>query len=342
MTVPRELDADSALAIEQHAMDERMRHELQVGSLQGRTQIGARGAGAAAAASGLLAPADAVAMTRRQIVDVLAVFEPKLLAGFEHGGTDRRPVGFRGEERSLLAARLAGFALPPFRFPEIGQAIVPRPAAIAELGPMIVILRLATDVDQPVDRGRAADHTAARIDDRSTVGARIGLRAVLPGQGVVIEHLEEPGRDVNERVPVAPARLDQQDLGGWVLGEPVSQHAAGRARADDDVIRLHLRPPRPNASAFLRLPIRSYTDGQNGLASARSSGKTVSGTPFCHCAKIIGTSCRRPFSSNLIGPGKNCAAGPVVRFICRSASATFSLSAAPAASSASFRIATSP
>ena len=204
-----------------------MRDELQVGALQGRTQIGARGAGAAAAASGLLAPADAVAMTRRQIVDVLAIFETELFAGLKDRGADRRPVRFRGEERALLAARLAGLALPPFRFPEIGQAIVPGPAAIAELGPVIVILRLPADIDQPVDRGRAADDPAARIDDRAAVGAGIGLGAVLPGQGVMIEHLEEAGRDVNKRVPVAPAGLDQQDLGAWVLGEPVGQHAAG-------------------------------------------------------------------------------------------------------------------
>src|SRR5689334_1226823 len=89
MTVPPELDADRALAVEQHAMDKRVRHELQVGALQGRTQIGARGAGAAAAAAGLLTPADAVAMTRRQIVDVLAIFEPELLAGLEDRGADR-------------------------------------------------------------------------------------------------------------------------------------------------------------------------------------------------------------------------------------------------------------
>src|SRR5437868_13733069 len=101
MTVSRELDADGALAVEQHAMHERMRDELQVGALQGRTQIGARGAGAAAAASGLLAPADAVAMTRRQIVDGLAIFETELFAGLTDRGTDRPPVGFRGEPRAF-------------------------------------------------------------------------------------------------------------------------------------------------------------------------------------------------------------------------------------------------
>src|ERR1051326_3059546 len=240
-------------------MDEGMGDELQVRALQRRTQIGARGAGAAAAAAGLLTPADAVAMTRRQIVDILAVFQTELFAGFENGGADRRAVRFRGEEWALLAARVAGFALPPFRFAEIGQAIVPRPAAIAELGPMIVILGLPTDVNEPVDRGRAADHPAARVNDRAAIGAGISLRAVLPRQGVMVEHLEEAGRDVNERVPVAPAGLDQQDLGRGILGEPVGEHAAGRSRADDDVIRLHRAPPRPMVRPFcdcLSDPIR--------------------------------------------------------------------------------------
>src|SRR5690349_15111814 len=125
MTVPRELDTDRALAVEQHAMDEGMGDELQVRALQGRTQIGARGAGAAAAASGLLAPADAVAMTRRQIVDILAIFETELFTGLKDCRADRRPVGFRSEERPLFAARVAGFALPPFRSAEIRQTIVP-------------------------------------------------------------------------------------------------------------------------------------------------------------------------------------------------------------------------
>src|SRR5205823_1995515 len=107
-------------------------------------------------------PADAVAMARRQIVDILAVFQTELFAGFKNGGADRRAVRFRGEERALLAARIAGFALPLFRLAEIGQAIIPRPAAIAELGPMVVILGLPANVDEPADRGRAADSTISR------------------------------------------------------------------------------------------------------------------------------------------------------------------------------------
>ena len=75
-------------------------------------QIGARGAGAAAAAAGLLAPADAVAGAGRQVVDVLAVFEAELLAGLDHRRADRRAVHLRGEQRPVLAAHLAAFALP--------------------------------------------------------------------------------------------------------------------------------------------------------------------------------------------------------------------------------------
>jgi hypothetical protein len=66
-------------------------------------------------------------------------------------------------------------ALPVPGLFEIGQHIIPRPAAIAELGSMVEIVGLAADIDEPVDRPperpggpagpgrRAAEHPAARI-----------------------------------------------------------------------------------------------------------------------------------------------------------------------------------
>src|SRR5208282_421576 len=203
-------------------------------------QIGARGAGAASTATGLLAPADTVAGTRWQIVDVLAVFEPDLPAGLEHRGADRRPIHLRGEQRAVLAAHRVAVAFPALRLAEIGQAIIPRPAAVAELPPVVVILGLAADVYEAIDRRGPADHPAAGVDDRAAVGAGVRLGPKLPRQGIVVEHLEEPGRDVDQRVPVAPARLDQQHPRAGVLGQPVGQHATRRAGTDDDVIRLHL------------------------------------------------------------------------------------------------------
>src|SRR5207245_6282530 len=184
-------------------------------------------------------------------VDIFAGFTTDLLARLERGRADGRPVRLRGEQRPVLAAHVAAVALPALGLAEIGQAIIPRPAAIAELGPVVVILGLAADVYEAVDRGGAADHAAAGVDDRAAVGAGVRLGAELPRQGIVVEHLEEPGRDVDQRVPVAPTRLDQQYL-RTDLSQPVGQHAAGRARPDDDVIRLHI--PRSSSPCFGLLP----------------------------------------------------------------------------------------
>jgi len=63
----RNSNAGRELAVEQDAVDQRVRDELQVRPLSNAgLQIGARSAGAAAAAAGLLAPADAIRMAGRQ------------------------------------------------------------------------------------------------------------------------------------------------------------------------------------------------------------------------------------------------------------------------------------
>src|SRR5204863_8207808 len=128
-------------------------------------------------AARLLAPADAVLVAGRQVVQVLAIFEAKLQPGLERRRGDRRPVNPRGEQRALLAAHLAALALPAFRLAEIGQALVPRPAAVSELRPVVVILGLAADVDQAVDRRGTADHAAAGVVDGAPVGAGIRFGA---------------------------------------------------------------------------------------------------------------------------------------------------------------------
>src|SRR6185312_8560427 len=111
----------------------------------------------AAAAPRLLAPADAVARAGRQIVDVLAIFQAELFAGLDHRGADRRTIHLRGEQRTGFAADGVAFTLPTFGVFEERQAVIPGPAAVAELSPVIVVLGLAADVDEAVDGGRAAD-----------------------------------------------------------------------------------------------------------------------------------------------------------------------------------------
>jgi hypothetical protein len=69
-TTPLEFDADRAPAVEQDAAHQRLGDEPQVWALHRRIEISTRGAGAPAAAAGLLAAADAVAGVARQVVHV--------------------------------------------------------------------------------------------------------------------------------------------------------------------------------------------------------------------------------------------------------------------------------
>ena len=89
----RELDADRALAVEQHAMDQGAGDDFEVGALHRRAQIGARRALPAPPATGLLHPADIVAGARRQMVDVLVVFEADLFPGLDDLVAQLRLVG---------------------------------------------------------------------------------------------------------------------------------------------------------------------------------------------------------------------------------------------------------
>src|SRR5580704_9532927 len=94
----REFDAGRALAVKENAMDQRIGDQLQVRPLQRRVQIGARGARAPAAASRLLAPADALPATERKVVYILAVLEAELLARLNDSRANRGAVHFRGEQ----------------------------------------------------------------------------------------------------------------------------------------------------------------------------------------------------------------------------------------------------
>ncbi len=180
---------------------------------------------------------------RRQVVDVLAVFEAEFLRRLDDRLASRRPLAHRrGRQKTGVAVVLAVLALPALGLLEIGQDVVPAPAAIAELRPMVEILGLSADIDQPVDRRRAAEHSAARIRDCPPGGAGVGFGLEPPGQRRVVEQFHEPDRDMDQRVPVAPAGLDEDDPHRRVLGQPVREDASGRAGADDHVICLHPVP----------------------------------------------------------------------------------------------------
>src|SRR5260221_2394125 len=86
-----------------------------------------------------------------------------------------------------------------------------------------------------------------------------------PGQGRVLEHLNVAGGDVNQRVAVRPAALDQQYPGVRIRAEPVGQDAAGRAGADDDVIRFHVLLLSPSPASRERVADAQRRPGEGLL-----------------------------------------------------------------------------
>ncbi len=242
--VPGIFEADRSLAVEQYAMGKGADLDLEVGPLHRRAQIGDRGAAASHPADGQLVVADALLLGA---VEIGVGLEPGLLRAGRKGVVQfvvRAQI--RDVERAALPMIIVGAALLVLGAAEIRQHVVIRPADIAELAPMVEILALAADVDQPVDRARAAEHLAARPRDAPPVEPRHRLGLELPGDPRMIDVAVEPGRDMDPRVGVLAAGLDHQHLRRRVGRQPVGQHAPGRAGADDDEIvfrvELHCLP----------------------------------------------------------------------------------------------------
>ena len=49
----------------------------------------------------------------------------------------------------------------------------------------------------------------------------------------MIQQLDVAGGNMDQRIGVFPARLNQYDLDVWVLRQPVRQHASGRTSANN-------------------------------------------------------------------------------------------------------------
>ena len=106
--------------------------DLQIRPLFRRAEVGRSGTGAAAPASGLLAPANRVSGSTRQVVDVGPVLEAELLRRLDDRVAGLRPLGHRrGGKIPLRAVNFGLFTGPPLGALEEWQDIVPTPAVIA-------------------------------------------------------------------------------------------------------------------------------------------------------------------------------------------------------------------
>ncbi len=231
-----EIDPGRALALEADPLRQRTGDHPQIGPVHHRMQIAFRGRAAPAPRRGGLVVADAVL---RRAVEVGVVRIAEIVAGTDERLADLvlvRHVGDR--QRAAGAVPVVGAAHLVLGPLEVGQHVARRPAGAAHLPPQVEVLVLAADIDHAVDRGRPAQHLAARPEDPPPVGAGIGLGLVAPVHRGVREGLAEPERNVDPAIVVLPAGLQQHDARGRVLRQPRRHDAAGGARPHHDEIRL--------------------------------------------------------------------------------------------------------
>ena len=167
--------AGRALAVEDDAFGETAGFEPQIGAMQHRLEKGARRRDTAAALLVDVKGADAFVVAA---VEVGNGFDAGLFGGGAEGVEQipahprRRNVPFAADGMRVAFAEEMIFV--PF---EKRQHVVPAPAGKPELAPMVVVGGLAAHIDHGVDRGRAADHLAARIIEAAAIEPRHRLRS---------------------------------------------------------------------------------------------------------------------------------------------------------------------
>src|SRR5579875_2962219 len=95
---------------------------------------------------------------------------------------------------------------------------------------------MTADIGHDVDRGRAADHLAARMLDAAIVEMRLGLAQIVPIPARIVPNLADAQGQVNQPMVILAAGFEDEDAAGALFAEPRRQHATGRAGADDDGI----------------------------------------------------------------------------------------------------------
>ena len=227
-------DAGGATALEQDALRQRGGLDLQIACVPWPDADTPRRAGAPAVARRGLKPAGAFL---RRAVEVGIVGDAGLDRRLDEGRRQRIGVQHVGHrQRAAGAVIIIGAALLVFGLLEIGQHVVKAPAGVAVLAPAIVILVLAANIEQAVDRTRSAQHLAARLKHLASVQPRLGLGLVHPVDGLFLEQLAVAERHVDPEIAVLRAGFQQQHRMPAVGAEAIGEHASGGAGADDDVI----------------------------------------------------------------------------------------------------------
>src|ERR1700722_8461658 len=149
-----------------------------------------------------------------------------------------RLADVRDRQWAADTMQIVGAALLILGALEVGQYVLKRPAGVTELPPVIVVLMLAADVEQAVDRARSAHHLAAWLDDLPVIQFRFRFGLIEPIHSRVVEELGEAERHMNPEMAVMAASFQQQYAVTAGCRQAIGENAAGRAGAYDDVIEM--------------------------------------------------------------------------------------------------------
>ena len=113
---------------------------------------------------------------------------------------------------------------------------------------MIIVTALATHVDHAVNGRAPAQHLASGVANTPTVQARVWLNFVAPVGTGIVDGVEITHRDIDPKIVVFLACLNQQDIVFTISSEPVSQNAARGAGANNNIIEgSHVTQPPQSA-----------------------------------------------------------------------------------------------
>ena len=202
------LDADGPAVADDHLGDGDVGADREVGPPAGGPQVGDARTAPAAVLRGGLVEADAVLLGA---VEVAVVGQP-VLARLDEG------------RRELVRAQQVGDAERPFgavvrcREPAVGLRadkvlvhLVGGPALAAIVrDPAVIVLGDAAREDLGIDGPAAAQHAALGEGDAPAIAVLLRDALIVPLVRPAFQ-LGEAGRDVDERVAVGSARLEQED-----------------------------------------------------------------------------------------------------------------------------------
>ncbi len=227
-------DTHRARPVKQDPVDKRPRHKPYIAARHRRFEIGVRRRPSPPLPHRHVGRPEAflpvtVIIGRRRIACRL---------GRRHESVMERVVAWPAGDmkRSVRAApgRLA--AMRGLHAPEIGQDIGIAPAGGARFLPMRVVTGMAANIDHAVDRGRPADHLAARTDKLPPAKRRFRLCQIAPIIARHVHRIGQRGRHLDQRTGIAATKFENQDAPPAILAKPVGKRASRRTRSDDDVI----------------------------------------------------------------------------------------------------------